>query len=101
MLRFEKALMDLVISAECQYQRSKMEIHLEPDLYERFTFTLKQHLPKENHLKLDSGELVLNTPVGKVWVIKNKNVGNYKLTPTPLTEEEVKELTENDKDLQK
>lgn len=68
---FIRSLLNLSVSAENQFQRSKMVIHLEPDLYERFTFTLKQSLVKESHMRLDSGKLLLNTPVGKLLIVKD------------------------------
>ena len=71
---FVTALINLAVSAESQFLRSKMIIHLEPDLYERFTFSLKQSLIKELHSAFDSGKFTLNTPVGKMLIVKNVKI---------------------------
>lgn len=67
---FTTALLNLAVSAEWQYMRSGMTLILEPDLYERFTFTLKQTLRSELHQGLDSGTFTFNTPVGRMLITR-------------------------------
>lgn len=74
MKTFFEALQEFVIAAELQFRRSDIVIHLEPDLYERFTFTLKQSTAIANHPKLDEGKLEIPTPVGYVLLIRDQTV---------------------------
>lgn len=74
MKTFFEALQEFVIAAELQFRRSDIVIHLEPDLYERFTFTLKQSTSIANHPKLDEGKLKIATPVGYVLLVRDETV---------------------------
>lgn len=74
MRTFFEALQEFVIAAELQFRRSDIVIHLEPDLYERFTFTLKQTTAINNHAKLDEGKLKIATPVGYVLLVRDQTV---------------------------
>lgn len=74
MKTFFEALQEFVITADVQFWRSDIVIHLEPDLYERFTFSLKQTTAINNHAKLDEGKLKIATPVGYVLLVRDETV---------------------------
>ena len=71
---FFEALQEFVTAAEVQFQRSDIVIHLGPDLYERFTFTLKQTTAFVNHPKLDEDKIKIATPVGYVLLVRDETV---------------------------
>ena len=74
MKTFFEALQEFVITAEVQFRRSDIVIHLEPDLYERFTFNLKQTMDNTKHPKLDDGKIKIATPVGYVLIVRDETV---------------------------
>ena len=74
MKTFLEALQEFVITAELQFRRSDIVIHLEPDLYERFAFSLKQTLIIELQTKLDDGKIKIATPVGYVLLVRDETV---------------------------